>query len=289
MFCSAAVSCLTPWRSSMVHRLCMNVRFSPCDDRPVPLIDPSSSCRYAMPAQSVLAPQRAWLPTRCKTRHLRAAKTFAVVPHAFMVKHDAAQLTSAVERYVAAVNAHDVEGLCSQVSKNVVSARSQGDRGRAIIPAVAPPLLLARSVPPETSEMPPHAQITKPSRLPHPQVWSDRVWCSCDLVGPNKVGKGRAAGWQRMYVPTLAHRASPLGPTGPSHSHHHRHTSARKKLTKTNQKTAGRRGACESGRQRCGPAVERHTRVPAPDQGSPAGGSAPADAPRAPGAVCRLP
>lgn len=54
-----------------------------------------------------------------------------------MTKHDATQLTSAVKQFVAATNAHDVESLCSHMSKNV--------------------------------------------------VWSDRVWCSRDLVGLNKV------------------------------------------------------------------------------------------------------
>ncbi|KAL4419796.1 hypothetical protein ABPG75_006894 [Micractinium tetrahymenae] len=93
-----------------------------------------------MPLQHALvAAQPAWLPTRCTTRSRRAARTRVVVPQAFMTKHDPAQLTSAVERYVAACNAHDLEGLCSQMSHNV--------------------------------------------------VWSDRVWCSCDLVGPKKVRK----------------------------------------------------------------------------------------------------
>ncbi|KAL4435448.1 hypothetical protein ABPG77_006210 [Micractinium sp. CCAP 211/92] len=89
-----------------------------------------------MPLQQVLA-KRAWLPTKCSTRSVRAARTCGIVPRAFMTKHDAAELTTVVERFVAAVNAHDVEGLCTSMSQNV--------------------------------------------------VWSDRVWCSCDLVGLKKV------------------------------------------------------------------------------------------------------
>ena len=78
-----------------------------------------------MPVQQPLA-KRAWLPARCATRNLRAARNLAVGPRAFMTKHDATQLTSAVKQFVAATNAHDVESLCSHMSKNVVSERSGG-------------------------------------------------------------------------------------------------------------------------------------------------------------------
>lgn len=100
----------------------------------------------AMPLQQVLA-KRAWLPTKCSTRSVRAARTCGIVPRAFMTKHDAAELTTVVERFVAAVNAHDVEGLCNSMSQNVVSLRSRSGgseycQGLSLLPPPSGPLPL---------------------------------------------------------------------------------------------------------------------------------------------------